>query len=146
MALVGTGDKDWTPEHQLRLEDVAERARAYLNAQPGLAPVSTQNVRLAGLSELEADDEERSGYTRWLEASDMREAAKLLRRTPHPRPIPAAEMLPEAEDCDAQGRCWWWDKTVQYWILRCADDAEALEFWSFWLPANALPLPLSEAK
>jgi hypothetical protein len=59
----------------------------------GAIEASTIQVeRLAELLELEADDEDMVASTRWIEASDMREAAKLLRHTIHPQaPIPVAE-------------------------------------------------------
>jgi hypothetical protein len=57
-------------------------------------------------------------------------------------PISVSERLPEAADCDASFQCWWFTPSEEKWI-----------FWpikwaspecSHWLPAHALPLPLSE--
>lgn len=45
-----------------------------------------------------------------------------------PQPVPVSERLPEPEDCDAEGRCWWFH-----------DEDGAL--CSHWLPAHALPVP-----
>lgn len=65
-----------------------------------------------------------------------------------PEPVPVSERLPGPEDCDADGRCWWWypevpGKTYGYWSHE--DDAvpdRALdEQPSHWLPAHALPVP-----
>jgi hypothetical protein len=64
------------------------------------------------------------------------------------QPIPVSERLPEAEDCDEEGRCWAGTKAMMdtsgdrdvdlppSWELRevCPQD-------DGWLPAHALPLP-----
>lgn len=56
-------------------------------------------------------------------------------------PVPIAERLPEPEDCDAEGKCWWsrhlnkdpsWDFNAREW------------FYTQWLPYHALPLPTNE--
>jgi len=63
------------------------------------------------------------------------------------RPIPVAERLPTAADCDAEGRCWWLtcgsEATAPYWYLAdCEYPARAFPFDpSAWLPAAAIPLP-----
>jgi hypothetical protein len=46
-----------------------------------------------------------------------------------PRPIPVAERLPTAADCDAEGRVW---------LLTPADE---LTSGDHWLPADVIPLP-----
>jgi hypothetical protein len=67
------------------------------------------------------------------------------------KPVPVSERLPEAEDCDAEGRCWWltlavaeggrggystfWELTTFKAAVRCA---------SHWLPHHALPVPAAE--
>jgi hypothetical protein len=76
--------------------------------------------------------------------------AEILTRWGRPttEPVPVAERLPEPEDCDAEGRCWWltlavadggrggystfWELTTFKAAMRCA---------SHWLPHHALPLP-----
>ena len=56
-----------------------------------------------------------------------------------PRPIPVAERLPGVGDCDAEGRCWWWDGE---W---CLIEPRFADFCcTHWLPANALPTPAQE--
>jgi hypothetical protein len=59
-------------------------------------------------------------------------------------PIPVSERLPGAEDCDAEGCCWWWivDQPGQfpYWIY-APDEAVAWAGYQSWLPHWALPLP-----
>jgi hypothetical protein len=63
-------------------------------------------------------------------------------------PIPMSERLPEAEDCDAEGRCWWGRPESEDWssdwtLATPEAIAEFCEFLSpdVWLPFNALPLP-----
>jgi hypothetical protein len=63
-------------------------------------------------------------------------------------PIPVSDRLPEAGDCDEQGRCWWGrpesDDWSSNWTLATPEAiAEFCEFLSpdVWLPFNALPLP-----
>ena len=67
-------------------------------------------------------------------------AATLLQQLSAPAsavvPVAVSERLPGEGDCDAEGRCWWFDgdwhlKQVRY---RGAYDAH-------WLPAHAIPLP-----
>jgi hypothetical protein len=58
-------------------------------------------------------------------------------------PIPMSERLPEAEDCDAEGRCWWWHPptyaaSTGWWSF---EPWEWTEDVTHWLPAHALPLP-----
>ena len=67
---------------------------------------------------------------------------------PTPQPVPLSERLPGAEDCDAEGRCWWliepYPRPVgpggKLWSLCRYYPGAAL-----WLPAHALPLPTPEA-
>jgi hypothetical protein len=63
---------------------------------------------------------------------------------PTPQPVPVSERLPEPEDCDAEGRCWYGapDRpgAVACWDLEyepATDDTH-------WLPAHALPSPISQ--
>jgi hypothetical protein len=73
--------------------------------------------------------------------------------TPAIEPVPVSERLPEPEDCDAEGGCWWWhpdhkeDDFDDGWILlnpKWADgrrDSDDSLIYTHWLPANALPTP-----
>jgi hypothetical protein len=73
--------------------------------------------------------------------------------TPAIEPVPVSERLPEPEDCDAEGGCWWWhpdhkeDDFDDGWILldpKWADgrrDSDDSLIYTHWLPANALPNP-----
>jgi hypothetical protein len=54
-------------------------------------------------------------------------------------PVPVSERLPEPEDCDAKGRCWWWDADDDMW--RLSEHRPWLLCWTHWLPHWALPVP-----
>ena len=69
-------------------------------------------------------------------------------REPASVPVAVSERLPRAEDCNALGSCWQWERYINghyppaAWVLQHGDwlsdpDGEA----THWLPANALPLP-----
>jgi len=71
-------------------------------------------------------------------------------------PVPVAERLPGQEDCDAEGRCWWWhpdhkeDEFTDGWMSldpKWADghhDADDSPVYTHWLPHHALPVPQRE--
>ena len=65
-------------------------------------------------------------------AADM---LTLLAR-PAIEPEPVSERLPGPEDCDEEGRCWWWCHHYESWQL---DHAPA--HYRHWLPHHALPVP-----
>ena len=56
-------------------------------------------------------------------------------------PVAVSERLPEAGDCDAEGRCWWRSHAVggPYWHLWHRQRWTPID--THWLPAHALPLP-----
>jgi hypothetical protein len=54
-------------------------------------------------------------------------------------PVPVSERLPGPEDCDAEGRCWWWDEDDDMW--RLSEHRPWLLCWTHWLPHWALPVP-----
>ena len=63
---------------------------------------------------------------------------------PTPQPIWVIERLPGPEDCDTEGRCWWWepdetDEDSGWWILLRIRGNTVM--YTHWLPAHALPLP-----
>jgi hypothetical protein len=62
----------------------------------------------------------------------------------HPMPMPVSERLPGAEDCDAEGRCWFFIDGAQ-WALEDRTYG-CNRHRSHWLPAHALPLPAGEVK
>ena len=80
-------------------------------------------------------------------ASALTRAADLLERLAL-RPIPVSERLPEPEDCDELGRCWWFDMRVWKLSGPMEDSEESMHIlaacFSHWLPAHALPLPEGE--
>jgi hypothetical protein len=82
------------------------------------------------------------GYER--PAFKFARAAALLQHHQPPQPVPVSERLPEPEDCDAEGRCWWYGEggDMVGWTL----DAEGPSYYraKYWLPAHALPIPPSE--
>ena len=51
-------------------------------------------------------------------------------------PEPVSERLPGPEDCDEEGRCWWWCHHYESWQM---DHAPA--HYRHWLPHHALPVP-----
>jgi hypothetical protein len=58
-------------------------------------------------------------------------------------PVSVSERLPGPEDCDAEGRCWWWNVTMDpdspnWWSL---ESIEYIETEPYWLPHWALPVP-----
>jgi hypothetical protein len=75
--------------------------------------------------------------------------------TPAIQPVLVSERLPEPEDCDSEGGCWWWhpdhkeDDFDDGWILlnpKWADgrrDSDDSLIYTHWLPANTLPVPIT---
>ena len=57
-------------------------------------------------------------------------------------PVPVSERLPGPEDCDAEGRCWWWDEDDDMW--RLSEHRPWLLCWTHWLPHWVLPVPVVE--
>ena len=127
-----------------RFYALVERARAALAEPEPEGPTLRQLMMLADDMEM-ALVSEAAEYAR----------AVLARWGNHPRfpdsstqPIPVSERLPGPEDCDAEGKCWWWyppvpEQTYGYWAHE--DDAvperAVDEQPSHWLSANALPQP-----
>ena len=74
--------------------------------------------------------------------------AKLLQHQHlQPQPVPVGERLPGAEDCDAEGRCWWFvpgdEGRPGAWYLDGRTPAREIRFYgnTHWLPHHALPTP-----
>ena len=67
---------------------------------------------------------------------------------PTPQPVPVSERLPGPEDCDEQGRCWWFSQADPPgdWYLDLPVPAKAIPCYGIthWLPANALPIPSAQ--
>lgn len=58
-----------------------------------------------------------------------------------PQPIPVVERLPEPEDFDSRGLCWWFDEEDEKWCLDAPRICRSFMWSTHWLPASALPLP-----
>jgi hypothetical protein len=84
---------------------------------------------------------QKSGHGSATVLANFARAADLLERLIPPQPIPVSERLPGPEDCDAEGRCWWYGEggDMVGWTL----DAEGPSYYraKYWLPAHALPVP-----
>lgn len=78
----------------------------------------------------------------------MHSAADLLEQR-HPMPIPVSKRLPGPEDCDAGGKCWWFNPgqpamsnphiATSSWRLCRMLNGKPMG--THWTPANSLPLP-----
>ena len=93
-------------------------------------------------------------YTRdWVERGNSlmqdearRTARAALTRYARPtiQPVSVSERLPGPEDCDGDGRCWWFmpedDEQPSNW---CQPPAREIRFYgnTHWLPYHALPTP-----
>jgi len=67
---------------------------------------------------------------------------------PAVEPVPVSERLPGPEDCDDQGRCWWWivdqPGELPHWIY-CQLEVLSWTNFTAWAPHWALPVPQEEA-
>ena len=76
-------------------------------------------------------------------------AESVLTRYARPtiQPVPVSERLPGPEDCDAEGRCWWFvpedEERPSGWDLDGQPPAREIRFYgnTHWLPHHALPTP-----
>jgi hypothetical protein len=71
--------------------------------------------------------------------------------SPPIEPVAVSERLPGPEDCDAEGRCWWFMSAHSVGIFRQSSSwclgkrvAEDFGIWTHWLPHWALPVPTSQ--
>jgi hypothetical protein len=133
-ALENEGYAHWvhTPDE----DELCLRARAELAKPEPEGPTRRQLMMLA-------DD---MGMTTVGAVTPAEYARAILARwgRPAPQPIPVSERLPRPEDCDAEGRCWWFcfecPGEHSYWIFAKEVYCEP----PLWLPAHALPLPTSD--
>ncbi len=58
---------------------------------------------------------------------------------PAVEPVPVSERLPGPEDCDGDGRCWWWDEDDDMW--RLSEHRPCILCCTHWQPHWALPVP-----
>ena len=77
------------------------------------------------------------------ELSDLMLAALAHWGRPTPAPIPVSDRLPGQEDCDTEGRCWFWEHSDERWELLHHTIAQPNWTW-IWLPFHALPLPAED--
>lgn len=66
---------------------------------------------------------------------DLARAVLARYARPAIEPVPVAERLPGAGDCDANELCWWWCHHYESWQLDHAAH------YRHWLPYHALPVP-----
>jgi hypothetical protein len=123
----------------IRAAIAADRARALL-AQPE-PPVAGEVA--AALIELRSTVMALDQLKMYVAAQRVKRAADLLQHQ-HPQPVAVSERLPGPEDCDAEGRCWWYGEggDMVGWTL----DAEGPSYYraKYWLPAHALPVPTND--
>ena len=60
-------------------------------------------------------------------------------------PIPVTERLPEAEDCDADGRCWLLSSRWATWDLNVPPREGGKSMFSHWQPYWVISLPEEQA-
>ena len=94
--------------------------------------VVSEQFRLAGLS---------------YEAEQTDQVATLLQHLSAPAqavvPVAVSERLPQPEDCNAEGVCWFWEPGGCWWEAY-AEKITASAYrdtYTHWLPAHAIPLP-----
>jgi hypothetical protein len=56
-------------------------------------------------------------------------------------PISVNDRLPGPDDCDVDGKCWFWATSLSGWLYRDAEDVHS--GISHWLPYNAIQIPTS---
>lgn len=126
---------DWldsgTAACRIRVSPAAMRARAAL-AEGEAGPSDEELLELA-------EQYRSDGLIDLYSARDFARAV-LARYGSAPRPIPLAERLPGAEDCDAEGRCWWCDSIQWRWDFLIADNRKPSAY-DHWLPAHAITTP-----
>lgn len=89
----------------------------------------------------------------WRRELDGMRAAIAADRTlcarPAVEPVPVSERLPRPEDCDAEGRCWYFfmDSVIGGcgWQMFNEEENQQLEASHFWLPHWSLPVPTDSA-
>ena len=140
---------EWAANHGFEMPPI-EYARAVLARWGNPVPAPPADGEVAELVELLRHEARDSGphegaHPSWCAA--MERAAELLQRQALV-PVSVSERLPGPEDCDEEGRCWWWyppvpEQNYGYWIYEdnAVPERSRLEWPDSWLPAHALPLP-----
>jgi hypothetical protein len=114
------------------IEDVIAALNATALAQPEpVGPTDEELYDLAAEYDGEPTQSMRAALARW--------------GRPAITPIPVSDRLPGADDCDVEGRCWYFSfETViggANWQLFTEEEQEGFVPPTHWLPATALPLP-----
>jgi hypothetical protein len=152
-------DYYWYRESVLLRQKVTDALADEPAVREGREPVSvTTQPSDAELDELAWTWYSKTGST-WYQIEAFRAYARaVLARwgNPAPQPVPVSERLPGPEDCDAEGRCWWWHPShaesgySEGWMRRPRDwgvghyDFDDRLIHTHWLPSNALLLPGQE--
>ena len=134
------------PLCESNVSELLNRARAALAQPEPVAPTDEELPMPAAIRDMPEQQQ------RWY-ALGWR-AALARHGTPTIQPVSVSERLPEPEDCDAEGRCWWWhpahieDDFDNDWVLLNHEwaglvlrDSDNSPIYTHWLPANALPTP-----
>lgn len=130
-----------------RLDPIIDRARAALAEGDGAGPTDE------ALCEFFRANEDLSRHceagTDWDEPLMMKYEFPAVARAvlarygnTNPSPIPVAERLPTAVDCDDKGRCWFLYRIGGIgWDLIDRAEVTGPAIWCCWLPATAIPMP-----
>lgn len=136
--------------------DLMDRSRAAL-AEPVAEPPAVAEEEVAELvAWLKENAEDERQMSRGDNPASLKldRAAELLERA-MPVPVSVVERMPGPEDCDPEGQCWTtdYDPSLVYspvWKMtelprqELGQDFSNAYFWrnvTYWLPADALPLP-----
>ena len=129
----------------LDLADIMERARAARSA-PEQGPTEAEVAELAEDLEYRRLPRDTSTGPSFL----LEFARAVLARWGRPvvEPVPVSERLPGPEDCDDQGRCWWWivdqPGELPHWIY-CQLEVLSWTNFTAWASHWAIPVPQEEA-
>jgi hypothetical protein len=143
------------PLCESNVSELLTRARAALSQPEPAAPTDEEILKLAAKELCYEFDE--SWFLTGRNCPDLDTdpcellnfARAVLTRwgTPANQPVAVSERLPGAEDCDAEGRCWWFvpedDERPSGWYLDGQPPAREIRFYgnTHWLPHHALPMP-----
>ena len=154
--------KNAHPQHDT---DLIDRTRAELaQSEPEGPPAVTTSALLHPAYEPDdgsADGAQMVGMAWWrpvmgcdslqLVVDNARNILRSRWGRPAIEPVPVAERLPGPEDCDAEGRCWWFMSAHSVGIFRQSSSwclgkrvVEDFGIWTHWLPHHALPVPTSQ--
>jgi hypothetical protein len=134
------------------IESVIAALNAAELAQPG--PEGVTDEQWDAIKDRLWDKYQTVGYQgeRFIYQGDFDTALDVARQKltrfarPTIEPVPVAERLPGPEDCDEEGRCWWFCPAAilpsgqcAYWCLAPADGSRS--WFTHWRPHHALPVP-----